>query len=610
MKLMTVLFLFFLGSWETAVAQLTVAADTEQATYPLGASMNFVVQSNVSGPIYYELEYDRLTPNLKSGVLNHVAGQNSLIPFNHTEPALVHCRVAQNNQVAYSGATFAPFELKALAEEPDDLDAYWENAKAALAAVPMDLEIELLEQQNHEYISTYRLSLGQLDNRRVHAFISVPQGDGPFPAILTLPPFGNAPNLVTPEWAIAQRGGALSMAISIHNTAPDQYDPLAYQPDITDERDSLYYRKAVLAAVRAIDYLFSRADFNGRLGVVGVSQGGGLAMIVAGVDSRVQLLVQSNAALCQHAGYNYDRASGFPNYLFKSNTEIGTEPHAQGTFAATQYIDAVFMARRFQGPSLHIVGYQDTICPPATVLTAYNELRGPKILLQARDLGHNHPEEYFSGRYDLFRRHFPSMQTPPWPWPDTSVGYAIDAGDDFETAVEEEETLNGWAELNGVNNLAWTVRWEKVSGPGEVIFSDPETANSSVRFTEAGTYELRYTVKDDYSTVANKHYTLQDYVRVEVLTPTASRTVVEDQSQLNVFPNPGNGPFYVQFDGELGSDVELSVYNLQGQLVRFLSGSAIRSSMVLDFSAEAAGLYLLRLQTGEQTYVQRLLIEP
>ena len=60
----------------------------------------------------------------------------------------------------------------------------------------------------------------------------------------------------------------------------------------------IYYKYGVLGAIRAIDYIFSRSDFNGsEMGVMGVSQGGGLAYLVAGVDDRVNLLLNSVPAL-------------------------------------------------------------------------------------------------------------------------------------------------------------------------------------------------------------------------------------------------------------------------------------------------------------------------
>ena len=302
-------------------AQLSVVADNPKATYQLGTPMNFIVSSDLSGPIHYQIEYDRFTTDIKTGVVNHTAGENSLIPYSRLEAGVVLCRIWQGTDVSFAGATFGPFDLAPVVEEPDDLDVYWAHAKAELAQIPINEQLEFKE--DHEYAKSFRINLATIDGRRVYGYLTIPDGVGPFPGIVTLPPFGSSANLVQPQWVIGERGGALSLAISIHNADPEEDDPFAYQPDIINHRDSLYYKTAILAGVRAIDYLFSRSDFNGNLGLVGVSQGGGLAMLVAGVDERVKIFAQSNAALCQHAGYNNGLASGFPYYVRKSVTEVG-----------------------------------------------------------------------------------------------------------------------------------------------------------------------------------------------------------------------------------------------------------------------------------------------
>jgi len=74
-------------------AQLSVVADHPQASYALNESMNFVVTSDQSGPIEYEIVYDRFTSEITTGTIVHVADQNSMIPYSQTEPGAVLCRI-------------------------------------------------------------------------------------------------------------------------------------------------------------------------------------------------------------------------------------------------------------------------------------------------------------------------------------------------------------------------------------------------------------------------------------------------------------------------------------------------------------------------------------
>ena len=498
------------------VAQIILIADQEQAIYSVGESMSFLVTSPESGLLTYSIRHDRYSPALASGTLNVIANQTATIPFTLDYPGMVLCWVHQGGMKATAGAAFSPFDIPPFEQAPDDLLNFWDNLKEQLAQIPIEPIITF--EADGDYSTSYRINLPIIDDRRVYGYISVPDGEGPFPAVLQLPPFGSSPNIVNPDFHTAERTGCLAMSISIHNAEPDEEDPQAYQPDIINDENMNYYRYAILGAIRALDYLVSRDDYDGEhLAVMGVSQGGGLSLLLAGLDDRVKALAYSNPALCQHTGLKYDRASGFPYYLRKSEVEYGTQEHFDQTVAATKYYDAACIAKFYKGPSFGFIGYRDTICPPATSYAAFNQLPGPKILVQAREVGHHHPAEYQVGRYDLFRRYFPSTLTPPWPWPDTTTGYFIEAvASQNEVATGEMLSLIGMADLNGETSGDWTVQWRQVSGSGTASFSDAEAWTTEVSFDQAGHYRLAFRVVDEAADVPDKYYTLIDYVEVEV----------------------------------------------------------------------------------------------
>ena len=93
------------------------------------------------------------------------------------------------------------------------------------------------------------------------------------------------------------------MSLSIHNTPPYQLDPNAYKPDDFSTPEGSYYYLAILAGIRAIDYIFTRPDVDGQnLGLTGASQGGGLCTLIAGFDSRVKMITMSDPALAEQIG--------------------------------------------------------------------------------------------------------------------------------------------------------------------------------------------------------------------------------------------------------------------------------------------------------------------
>jgi cephalosporin-C deacetylase-like acetyl esterase len=63
---------------------------------------------------------------------------------------------------------------------------------------------------------------------------------------------------------------------------------------------------------------------------------------------------------------------------------------------AARYFDAVNFAPHIKARSLVAMGFVDTVCPPAGIWTAFNQIAGPKEAVPMIESPHNHqatPEE-------------------------------------------------------------------------------------------------------------------------------------------------------------------------------------------------------------------------
>jgi len=150
------------------------------------------------------------------------------------------------------------------------------------------------------------------------------------------------------------------MSLTVHNVPVGQADPNAYEPDNPANREQIYYRYAIAGAINVINYLQTRPDFDKQnICAMGVSQGGGLAMLLAGIDNRVNLLINSNPALNEHQGHKYDQASGFPYYLSDALIINSGQAGYNATSSATKYYDALYANTRFKGQSYTLVGLED-----------------------------------------------------------------------------------------------------------------------------------------------------------------------------------------------------------------------------------------------------------
>ncbi len=495
-------------------AQLDLSVNRADAIYNVGETAFFQARATYTGTATYEIIYDNQAPIIESGTINLNANQTTAIPFRLDEPGLVICRVNLNNVVREATAAFAPLEISPLEEEPGDFDAFWRNQKNLKNSLPMDPQMSYDSETSYQ--TTYKFSLSNIEGRRIYGYVSVPKGAGPFPASITMPPYGTSRSVVGADTESAEKGGMIAVSLSIHNRSVDQDDPNAYKPDDNTNRDEFYYRYGLIGAMHVIDYLETRSDFDGNVCAMGVSQGGGLSILLAGIDDRVGLLINSNPTMGQHVGYKYDRAAGFPYYLsIIDDTNQGNTGVFNSAVNATKYYDAMFHARRFKGASFSLTGFRDLVVPSATALVSHNQLPGSKVLMISRDGGHDHPNEYWNGRFEFMRRHFEGANNPPFQFGATNKGFFGNAGND--QTVGTSANLNGeiFYDNDRLNNL--NVSWTKVSGPGNVSFSNANGYNTTANFGSNGTYVLRFTGRDDRKlNNEGKIYYISDDVTVNV----------------------------------------------------------------------------------------------
>ena len=494
-----------------ALAQVKIKFDNTKRAYSVGENISLRVASSGSGAGSYELTYDPTNPGatFTKGTFEANGGQDGIINFTVNSPGIVFIRVNQNGSDMKSIA-IEPFNIKPLEAEPADFDAFWQTQKGKLAAVPMNPQLsEMQTLPNGSKV--YMISLDQIDNRKVWGYLCVPSGGGKFPAVLSLPPFGTSP--LQPDQLIltdfAERCGAISMVITAHNVPPNQTDPNAYRPDNLDKRDEYYANYMILACLRAVEYLLSRPDCNGSLGVTGNSQGGGLTATVAGLDSRITAIMPIAAASMEQDGWRFNRASGFPNYA-RSGVSLNLDSNA--VFKNMKYYDAAYFLKRYKGVTMYQTGYLDDLTPAATQFDGYNQNRSKSFFLHMLNRGHDYPfNEYFLGRYAFFEQTLKDFKN----YSNFKMTLNIDAGGNKNISRNSTE-LNGSASI--VGGTPSNIRWVKVEGPGTVTFSN-NALKTVAQFSQSGTYVLKLMADYDYKLndeFEPYYYTLADFVTITV----------------------------------------------------------------------------------------------
>lgn len=143
---------------------------------------------------------------------------------------------------------------------------------------------------------------------------------------------------------------------------------------------SYYYRRVITDAVRAVEAARShpRVDAT-RVAVAGGSQGGGLALAVAGLADGLAAVASDVPFLC-----HYQRALEIvsnPPYTELVSYLAVHRDTVESTFHTLSYMDGVNFAARATAPAVISVALMDPTCPPSTVFAAHHHYAGPKELV-------------------------------------------------------------------------------------------------------------------------------------------------------------------------------------------------------------------------------------
>lgn len=156
------------------------------------------------------------------------------------------------------------------------------------SSAPFDVQEEKAEEKDGATVHTISYA-GPAD--RITAFLVIPAGDGPFPAVLFMPGAPGARYTFFTESIELAKHGIASLSPDPPYARPPIKDVVEFTPS---DRDGIV--QEVVEMRRAIDLLVSREEIDpNRLGYVGFSWGGSLGAIFAAVERRVGAFVLMSA---------------------------------------------------------------------------------------------------------------------------------------------------------------------------------------------------------------------------------------------------------------------------------------------------------------------------
>lgn len=267
--------------------------------------------------------------------------------------------------------------------EPADFDAFWARQKKRLAEVPMKATLTEVDSGNKK-VACYDLRIDSV-GAPVSGYLCLPKEakEKSLPAYLEVHGYG-----VSSAGKSAGRGAnGIVLNINAHGIENGR-EPAYYQnlqnttlkgyglPAASNtDPETCYWNGVAMRVMRALEYLKSRPEWDGKtLEVSGGSQGGFQSLLAAGLDSDVSCARPGIPWFCDVSGKVENKRTGS---LFMP----------QWT-PALGYYDGANHAKRIKGRVEIFAGLGDYVCPPSGQIVMYNNISAPVKLTFAQGRTH------------------------------------------------------------------------------------------------------------------------------------------------------------------------------------------------------------------------------
>lgn len=282
------------------------------------------------------------------------------------------------------------WEYRSDVQLPADFDQFWNETLAEASSHELALTVEPVD-TGLVTLDVFDVSFAGFGGHRIRGWFSTPTGaKEPLPIVVQYVGYGGGRGAPLDHLAYASSGYAhlvmdtrgQGSAGSVGSTP----DPIGSGPSVSgfltrgiESRENYYYRRLFTDAVRAVDAAKELPGVDpSRVGIVGGSQGGAIALAVSALRDDLTAVVAFVPFLCDMRRASVitdaDPFAEIGRYLATHRQSVDT------IFDTLAYFDGVNMARRATAPVWISAALMDPICPPSTVFGAFHEYTGPKNL--------------------------------------------------------------------------------------------------------------------------------------------------------------------------------------------------------------------------------------
>lgn len=361
---------------------------------PVEMQVNVVVYSDFGDKVMDVTQKHTIAAN------GHLVYETSLadLPPGFYKATLLVKSPLENKDVMFNFG-IEPEKIISNPDREPDFYAYWEKAKAELAAITPDFKITKIDSLSKGDIDVFVVEMKSVGNVRVKAWYHVPKKEGKYPAILNLQGYSSFMD----KHQMYSGNDMVVMGLNIrgHGFSKDDYNPGFPGYILTDvfDKEKYVYRGAYMDAARALEFLLSRPEVDkDKIAVSGGSQGGALSIATAALNPEIVKACLPDVPFLSDFR-DYFKIAPWPGNEFKDLLKGKPDTEWEKIYKTLSYIDIKNLAPWVKCPVFMGVGLLDDVCPPHINFAAYNLIPAPKsYIIYPRD-GHGLPGEHQTTKY-------------------------------------------------------------------------------------------------------------------------------------------------------------------------------------------------------------------
>ena len=377
------------------------------------------------GPLDVEIRVDGITRESRSISLDASSYKEIYTEVCDSAKWVALIVKTSDNKAIDIGYLVNPETFKPGYRTPGNLRRYWNKEISRMRKEPMTVKIDSV-QAPAKYIgqvTCWHVELSMHQGFPVNAYVSIPIGARAASLPIRIQTHGATEITEIRTQSILKTAcrtalqGTIGVDINAHGmkdgASPEYYRELEdgllkdYSDQDLKDRESWYFRLMYLRLVRLVDYLVTLPQWDGRnIMVAGHSQGGGQALALGAIDSRITHVYADEPALSDHGGILLGRCSGWP-----FSTRRQSVPSTKLARKILPYFDGAILAGMYHGKLYLRAGLVDYICPPTAVWSVYNNAgTADKTITSFRSRHHTNVVWYDKEEFDALSEGFPKIE--------------------------------------------------------------------------------------------------------------------------------------------------------------------------------------------------------